>query len=53
MDVWNALEEVPDGATVFITVKEMTVPEFTEQVKEIAELNATIKKPQENGPVKT
>ncbi len=35
MDVWNELEKVPDGDTVAITVKEMTVAEFNEELKTV------------------
>lgn len=36
MDVWNELENTPDAHAVSITVKEMTVAEFNEELKLIA-----------------
>jgi len=45
MDVWNELDKSPDGEPMTITPKEMTVPEYENEVKLIAALNLSIKTP--------
>ena len=35
MDVWNECEILLDGDTLTITVKEMTVAEFNEEIKNV------------------
>ena len=49
MDIWNELENIPDGDILQITKEEMTSAQFEATLKERAFLNLSIRTPWKNG----